>query len=134
MSPSTVRGHLQKDPAFQLAYDEAMNDFKESIELEIARRAMFGWEEEVYQQGEYVGTMRKYDSRLLEMLAKRHIPQFKEKFEVEHHLPPGTLAVPMKQTQEEWMKNVSEAEIVEDTPQDVLPSDGASEERTGSGE
>jgi hypothetical protein len=111
-----------------------MNDFKEGIEVEIYRRAVFGWEEEVYQQGEFAGTMRKFDSRLLEMLAKRHIPEFKERFEVEHHLPPGTLAVPMKQTKEEWMSNVSEAQVVEEPAQDVLPGDGASTERTGGGE
>ena len=134
VSPSTVRHHLAKDSAFQLAYQEAMDDFKEGIEVEIYRRAVFGWEEEVYQQGEFAGTMRKFDSRLLEMLAKRHIPEFKEKFEIQHHLPPGTLAVPMKQTKEEWMANVSEAEVIAEPAQDVLQGDGHSEERPRSGE
>lgn len=122
VSPSTVRSHLTTDPVFKAAYDEAMNDFKEHVETEIYRRAISGWDEEVYQQGEYVGTIRKFDSRLLELLAKRHIPEYKEKFEVQHHLPPGTLVVPIKQSEEEWMKDVSEAEIVEEPVPEVLPS------------
>lgn len=105
ISPSTVHNHLKSDPDFKLAHDEAYGDFKESIEMEVMRRAIMGWEEPVYQQGVLAGTVRKFDSRLLEMLAKRHIPEFKEKYTVEHAVAPGMLAVPAAQSVEDWEKS-----------------------------
>lgn len=124
VSPSTVKSHLQTDPHFQAAFDEAMQDFREIVEGEVYRRAILGWEEEVYQQGEYVGTIRRFDPRLLELLAKRHIPEYKEKYEVMHTAQPGTLAVPVKQTEKEWI-NACEAEVVEEQKPELLPGDGA---------
>ena len=131
ISPSTVRNHLKTDPLLNAAYEEAMADFKESIEMEAYRRAVLGWDEEVYQQGEFVGTMRKFDSRMLELYLKRHIPEYKEKFEVAHHAIGGTLAVPIKQSEEEWLKNVDEAEVVEEPDEGVLPSNGVQPDEAG---
>lgn len=93
ISPSTVRQHIKEKPDFAEAVQEAYSDFKEAIESEIMRRAIMGWEEPVYQQGLLAGSVRKYDSRLLELLAKRHIPEYKEKFEHHHNIAPGILAV-----------------------------------------
>ena len=104
ISVTTVRRHMKDDKEFNAAYDEAYGDFKEAIEAEIMRRAIYGWDEPVFQQGELAGTVRKFDSRLLELMAKRHIPAFKEKHIVEHTAGPGLLAVPMLQTGTEWAK------------------------------
>lgn len=102
ISPRTVRQHLKDDPDFKEAYDEAYEDFKEGIETEIMRRAIMGWEEPVYQQGVLAGTVRKYDSRLLELLAKRHIPAYKEKQLPTDGVPIGILVVPESQGADDW--------------------------------
>lgn len=115
ISSATVRHHLRTDPDFKDAYDEAYEDFKESLETEAMRRAIMGWEEPVFQQGVQAGTVRKYDSRLLELLLKRHIPQFKEKYEATLNVSGGILAVPMPMSPEEWAK----ANLVEVSRQEV---------------
>lgn len=107
ISPRTVRQHLKDDPDFKDAYDEAYEDFKEGIETEILRRAIMGWEEPVYQQGILAGMVRKYDSRLLELLAKRHIPAYKEKNAPTDGMPVGILVVPEQAKAVDWEKRHS---------------------------
>lgn len=109
IAPSTVRTHLQDDIDFRNAVDEAYGDFKELVEAEVMRRAIMGWDEPVYQQGVLAGSVRKYDSRLLELLAKRHIPEFKEKFEISGNITAGILATP---AQSEWGRIV-DGEVVD---------------------
>jgi len=130
VSPSTVKAHLVSDPAFQAAYEEALDDFKEVIEGEVYRRAIVGWEEEIYQQGEFVGTVRKFDQKLLEMLAKKFMPEYREKHEVTHNVAPGVLAVPVRQSESEWV-NAREAEIVQEQDEELLPSGGLQPEKAG---
>ena len=114
ISPSTVRDHLKNDLAFKDAYDEAYGDFKEAIEREALRRAIMGWEEPVYQQGVLAGTVRKYDSPLLQLILKRHIPEYKEKHQVDVNLNAGVLAVPEKESEDEWeRRHAVEAEFEE---------------------
>lgn len=110
ISPSTVRAHLKEDLDFRAAADEAYGDFRESVEGEVMRRAIMGWDEPVYQQGMLAGSVRKYDSRLLELLVKRHIPEFREKFEIAATITPGTLAVPAQGSWERYQ----EVEAVEE--------------------
>lgn len=114
ISPTTVRAHIKKNPDFAEAVGEALNDYKESIETELQRRALMGWEENVFQQGILAGTIRKYDSRLLELLVKRHIPEYKEKFEHTHNVEAGILAVPAAESKQVWEEQNSATELTED--------------------
>lgn len=43
---------------------------------------MDGWTEDVYQGAKKVGTVRKYSDRLLELLARSRMPEFREKLDV----------------------------------------------------
>lgn len=134
VSPSTVRSHLKTDPTFKAAYEEARQDYIEQVEREAHRRAIDGWDEEVYQQGEYVGTVRKFDSRILELMLKRYVPEYKEKYEVQHSVAPGTLAVPTQASERDWeSRYAGEAEIAEAETEDVLPSDDRPPHEPGSG-
>lgn len=104
VAPSTVRGHLKSDPEFKDAYQEAYRDFQEQIEREVLRRGIMGWEEPVYQQGLLVGTIRKFDPRMLELAVKRHIPEYKESFNVDHNVSGGILVIPQIESKEDWEK------------------------------
>lgn len=104
ISPSTVRSLLKNDPDFKDAVDEAYGDFKEQLERELLRRAVMGWEEPVFQQGVLAGTIRKYDSRLLELAIKRHLPEYKESFNVDHNVSGGVLVVPQIESKDDWEK------------------------------
>ena len=77
-----------RDEVFGTAWDDAVAQAMGSIEHEIHRRGVEGWEEPVFA-GRYrekiVGTVRKYSDRLLELRARALIPAYRDqrKLEVE---------------------------------------------------
>ena len=64
-----------RDEAFAVAWDEAVESGTEALEDEARRRAVDGWEEPVYQQGDLVGHVRKYSDGLLTFLLKGRKPE-----------------------------------------------------------
>ena len=72
----------EEDELFQAAWDEALIVATEALEMEARRRAM-GYLEPVYQQGEKVGSMRKYSDTLMIFLLKAHAPEkYRDRFDV----------------------------------------------------
>ena len=104
VSPTTVREHKKKDPHFLAAFTEAYEDFKESLEAEAYRRAFIGVDRPVFQRGEEVGQIREYDSAILQMYLKRHVPEYKESFTIDVNVNPAPLVVPTKDNETEWEK------------------------------
>ena len=79
----------------------------ERVEAEMHRRAIEGWEEPVFYRGRQVGTIRRFDSKLLEVLAKAGKPQkYRENVKVDATLSSGgVLFMPASTemaTAEEW--------------------------------
>lgn len=75
-----------QDPEYAAAYEAATAEAADRIEREALRRALEGWEEPVFQGGKQVGTVRKFDSRLLELLLKAHKPErFRERHQVDQN-------------------------------------------------
>lgn len=72
------------DEEFAREWDAALEQAIADAELELRRRAIDGWEEPVFQKGELVGTVKRKSDRMLELLIKRHIPQYNEKRQVEY--------------------------------------------------
>jgi hypothetical protein len=73
----------REDEKFAAAWDEALAKGTEALEDEARRRAVDGWEEPIYQRGELVGHVRKYDSKLLEFLLRARDPgRFRESVQV----------------------------------------------------
>jgi hypothetical protein len=62
------------DERFAAEWRVAEQQGTDALEDEARRRAVDGWEEPVYQRGELVGHVRKYDSRLLEFLLRARGP------------------------------------------------------------
>lgn len=95
--PDTVSKHLGNDPNFKALYQAALEDYRESIQSEMHRRAVVGTEKPLYFQGKRVVetdpvtkkqvrvSVKEYDTQLLIMLAKRWIKEFREKHVVENH-------------------------------------------------
>ena len=116
---STVTEWLRADvDGFRDRYREAQKDVNDRVEREIVRRGVEGYEEPVFQGGKQVGTIRKFDSRMLELYLKRHLPEYKESFTVDHNVSGGIMAVPQVESKEEWeRRNAVDAECEEiDTP------------------
>lgn len=68
--------------------------YREKISHVIHDRAVDGWEEPVYYQGECIGHVQKYSDRLLELQAKRHCPEYRDKSQVDHNVTGGVLLIP----------------------------------------
>jgi hypothetical protein len=70
----------KKDPEFSKQWDEALDSAADAAEEEVRRRAVDGWEEPVFYQGEVVGHTRKFSDRMLELYIKALRPEkFREK-------------------------------------------------------
>ncbi len=75
----------ESDPAFAAAWDEALQEATERLEMEARRRAHDGVLEPVFQGGMQVGSVRKYSDTLLIFLLKAHAPEkYRENFKVDH--------------------------------------------------
>lgn len=94
MSPESVRRRRMNDEEFAKACEEALQTYRETLEMEVHRRAVKGWDEPVYQKGEFVGTIRRYSDRLLELQVKRHVPEYRDKFSVAAEVKGGVIVVP----------------------------------------
>lgn len=93
------------DPALQEGMDEAMQAYRESLESEAHRRAVDGVEKPVFYKGSRCddGDVKEYSDRLLELMLKRHIPEFREKLQVDANVRGGVLVVNApSQTEEEF--------------------------------
>lgn len=71
-SPHTATGNLvgfrkarKKDPAFDEAWEIALEMAKDAVETEIHRRGVEGYTEDVWYRGEKVGETKKYSDSLL---------------------------------------------------------------------
>lgn len=62
---------------------EARGYGDQAIRAEMARRAIVGVDEPVFHQGQVVGYVRKYSDRLLGMMAKAHLAEYRDKVEVD---------------------------------------------------
>ena len=75
---TTFSEQARKDADFKARVEEAWFEGADVLIEEAQRRGAEGWEEPVYQKGELVGYVRKYDSNLLMFSIKGRRPEYKE--------------------------------------------------------
>ena len=68
----------RRDPAFAALFQEAIDHAIETFAREAVRRGRDGWLEPVYQGGKKVGSIRKYSDRLLELVLKAKLPEYRQ--------------------------------------------------------
>jgi hypothetical protein len=82
---SRVYAWRDEDAGFRAAWDAALADGTETLEQEARRRAVEGTEEPIYQQGNLIGTVRKYSDTLLIFLLKGRKPDtYRDNVAVDH--------------------------------------------------
>lgn len=79
ISRQIVYTWLEHDEDFSFAYNQAKEDAKDILRAEIYRRAVEGWEEDVYSFGKFQGTVRKYDTTLLIFHSKALMSEYRDK-------------------------------------------------------
>lgn len=70
-------------PEFAQDVDDAIEVLRATIEGEVYRRAIEGYEEDVYRNGALAGKVRKWSDPILALFAKRHIPAYRDSVRVE---------------------------------------------------
>jgi hypothetical protein len=111
---ATAYRHRQAEPEFRSGWDEALEVATDALEDEARRRAVEGWEEPVFQGGQEVGRIRKYDSTLLIFLLKAHRPEvYRDNAAVQHS---GDLTIRV-----EYSDEVLAAEARHWSPAEELP-------------
>lgn len=75
---ATLHRARKEDPHFERDIQQALQLHRDKIDLEVYKRAMEGWDEPVYFQGQVVGYVKKKSDKLLQFYAKRHIKEYRE--------------------------------------------------------
>ena len=84
-TPRTNVYRWRKEPEFEAAFQSAIEEATERLELEARRRALEGTEKPVYQGGQLVGYVREYSDTLLIFTLKALRPdKYRENAKIEH--------------------------------------------------
>lgn len=75
---------LEHDEQFGFAYNLADKAANMRIEAEIHRRGVEGYQEPVWQMGQYCGQITKYSDTLLIFYAKRRMPEYRDTQNINH--------------------------------------------------
>jgi len=106
-------------PEIKALVEEAKLYYQDLISHTVHNRAIEGWDEPVFYQGRMIGTQRKFSDRLLELQAKRHCPEYRDKSEIDVKVAHGVLIIrEPEMSQEEWLaqemkRNAIEGELAD---------------------
>ena len=82
VSRPTVAKWIKDDEAFKKRYDEALDNFADSLFKTGLALVRDGWSEPIMHNGEVVGSRPKKSERLIELYLKAHLPEFRDKHEI----------------------------------------------------
>lgn len=99
---SRLRGVHEEIDKFTLL---ALEFYRDRIRETVHNRAIEGWDEPVYYQGRKVGKVHKFSDRLLEMQAKSHCPEYRDRSEVDVNVTGGVLVIHCPDlSREDWLE------------------------------
>lgn len=111
----TVYELRNTDPEFAAAWEDALDQAADGLEQEAYRRAVLGWDEEVYTNAlGFAGYVHKYDSSLLALMLKAARPEkYREHLKItgaiDHSLVPSGEARGLAQQLLEAVSNIPAA-------------------------
>jgi hypothetical protein len=81
----TFRDEAARDPEFATAWEQAEADGLAALESEAVRRAYSGWQERpvVDKDGNTVGHVHKYSDRLMEIILKAKLPEYRDRAQLD---------------------------------------------------
>jgi len=117
--PKTIIEHRHADPEFDDRVLAAESWYRETIQSEVRRRAT-GYKKPLSYQGKLTGdTVEEYDSKMLELEARRVEPGYRDKAAVDVNVAPGGVVAVGQQAQstEEFLERYRE--VAEDAEFEV---------------
>ena len=125
----TVIEHMEMDPDFQMAVEEARGAYRDKV-MEHAQTLIFeGVEVKRYTaRGELIETRKEYPIRLIELELKRVEPGYREKQTLDLNTKGGVMVAPAEISPEDWIKQQEELNQSKGAPIiDVTPKGSAEE-------
>jgi hypothetical protein len=72
---NVVKERAKAEPTFKMMLEQAYRMMNDALEYEAMRRAVEPNERPVFQRGEMVGVIKEYDTKHLEWLLERRMPE-----------------------------------------------------------
>ncbi len=125
----TARANRKNDEEFALAVDDAMKYNNDLVRGEIFRRGVLGVEEPVFYQGEICGHIKKYSDKLIELEAKRRMPEYRDRVNIDATVQHGVVVIPAgPQAVEDWSaQNDAPLEVVDVQEVKEIPAERETE-------
>jgi hypothetical protein len=106
---STVEHHLENDPEFADAFEDAIAKYSTPKIIQIEKEAIEGHLDQHYHDGQLVRERRVYETRLREKFLERYEPEYHPKYQVEHSgNVPGQVIIPGLAALTDWEQAVSQ--------------------------
>lgn len=114
---NTVRSHLDKDPDFAEAFQDAKDAYRDRVHETAYAVAVEGIDEPIIGgefKDEVVAYKKVYATNILAMELKRVDPGYKERSEVDMNVRGGVLVAPAQCSPDEWIKQHGQAKPSEE--------------------
>jgi len=80
----SLMNFINKTPDAKELWEQAYEEFRESLMAEAVTRARDGWDEPIYHMGSIAGYIKRKSDRILELMLRAHIPVlFRENYHEE---------------------------------------------------
>jgi len=108
---------VKQYPGFEALKKEAMDLYRDKVRRAVHNRAITGWLEPQFHQGQFCGYVRKFSDRMLELQAKRVDPEYRDKSAVELNVPGGVLVVNPNgvENKEAWLEKMRQRRQIPST-------------------
>ena len=117
VSYRTFKDLIKAYPAFEKLKAEARELYRDKVSRAVHNRAIVGWLEPQFFKGEFCGYIRKFSDRMLEMQAKRYVPEYRDKSAVDVNVKGGVLVVNPGdiEDKEAWLDEMRKRRQIEST-------------------
>lgn len=117
VSSRTLDELVKAYPGLAALKDEAKDLYRDKVSRTVHNRAIDGWLEPVFYKGSLIGFVRKFSDRMLELQAKRYVPEYRDKSAVDVNVAGGVLVVNSKDIsdKEAWIEEQRKRRQIEST-------------------
>ena len=122
----TIWNWRKKFPEFDAACNEARDLYRDTLLKEIHRRAVTGFAEPVFYQGQICGSIKRMSDALLLALAKKHDPELRDGPQVQTNIGGVLIVNQPAKTEDEWIQRTNVSSTRPPTP--LLPSSPVAED------
>ncbi len=126
ISVSTIKRMRKAFPIVEDLIQCAYDVYRERIAEAIHERAILGVDEPQFYKGDVCGHITRYSDRLLELLAKRHIPEFRDHMTTDLNVKGGVLAIAAPTvSREEYLAQRRKADAIDGEVVDAKSTDSS---------